>query len=72
MNINIKVVEMAKTFKVEGYLIKLQRPFKKIIEAESAKHAIDKVYCLFGSHNRLKRTLIKIDKIEEIKDDKNG
>ena len=57
---------MMKTFKVEGYLKKLDRPFTKVVEAKSIKHAIEKVYCLFGSHNGLKRSFIKINKVNEI------
>jgi ribosomal protein L20A (L18A) len=42
---------------------KMKRKFKKEIEANSKVHAIDKLYALFGSANRLKRSQIKIEEI---------
>ncbi len=43
-----------------------ERPFKKEIEAKSEEHAKDKVYALFGSHNGLKRTKIKIKEVKKL------
>lgn len=40
-----------------------QRPFTKKVEAKSEQDARDKVYALFGSQNRLKRSAITIEKV---------
>ena len=42
-----------------------ERAFKKTVEAKSEKHAENKIYALFGSHSGIKRSAIKIDKIEK-------
>ena len=41
-------------------------PFKKIIEAHNEKFAIEKTYSLIGSHHKVKRNLIKIEKVERL------
>lgn len=55
-------------YRVEGKIRvgENERKFEKEVDGNSKRHALDKVYSLFGSHNRLKRTRIKIEKIEEI------
>ncbi len=48
--------------------IKLQgkeRVFEKEVEAESEKHAREKVYALFGSQSGLKRTNVKIESVKK-------
>lgn len=42
-----------------------ERPFKKTVEAKSEKDAENKIYALFGSQSGIKRSAIKIDKIEK-------
>lgn len=41
------------------------RPFSKEVEAKSEKDAKEKVYALFGSQNRLKRTKVKIEEVKK-------
>ncbi len=55
-------------FKVEGKirLGKEERKFSKTVDAESENAATDKVLALFGSHNRIKRNAVKIDKVEKL------
>jgi ribosomal protein L20A (L18A) len=53
-------------FEIAGYLKNLKRPFKKTVEAKSKNDAIEKILCLFGSNNRLKRTTIEIKEVKEI------
>ncbi|MFH1447555.1 MAG: 50S ribosomal protein L18Ae [Candidatus Micrarchaeota archaeon] len=43
------------------------RPFTKVIVAESQKIAIETLYADIGSKHRLKRTRVKIIKVEEVK-----
>lgn len=40
-------------------------PFKKVVLGESEKHALDKLYALFGAKNKVKRTLIEIKSVKE-------
>lgn len=40
-----------------------KRTFTKEVEAVNEKDARDKVYALFGSHNRLKRVNITIESV---------
>lgn len=44
---------------------KEKRKFTKTVTAESENAAKDKVYALFGSQNGVKRSMIKIEKIEK-------
>jgi ribosomal protein L20A (L18A) len=53
-------------FEIAGYLKNLKRPFKKTVEAKSKNDAIEKILCLFGSNNGLKRTTIEIKEVKEI------
>jgi large subunit ribosomal protein LX len=39
------------------------RPFAKVVESQSEKGAVEKVYSLMGSEHGLKRNLIKIDEV---------
>ncbi len=41
-------------------------PFNKVVEAHSEKFAIEKTYSLIGSNHKVKRNLIKIEKIEKV------
>ena len=47
---------------------KLQ-PFKKETIAETKDSAIEKIYSVFGSRHRVKRKEIKIENIQELKED---
>ncbi|HDM25656.1 MAG TPA: 50S ribosomal protein L18a [Thermoplasmatales archaeon] len=60
-----------KAFRIEGSFKmgeKLQ-PFKKEIIAETKDSAIEKIYSVFGSRHRVKRKEIKIENIQELKED---
>ena len=61
----------SKTFKVKGTFSKFgeTQPFSKEIEAVNEDRALDKIYSLFGSNHKVKRTQIKIEKIEETKNE---
>jgi ribosomal protein L20A (L18A) len=56
-------------FTVNGTIVlgSEQRNFSKTVEAPSEKAAREKVYALFGSVNGVKRTRIKIEKLEKSK-----
>jgi len=41
------------------------RTFVKELEAKSENDAKEKTYALFGSNNRLRRTMILIEKVEK-------
>ncbi|MCK4319838.1 50S ribosomal protein L18a [Candidatus Micrarchaeota archaeon] len=43
-----------------------KRPFKKEIEASTEKYAIEKLYCLFGSDNRLPRQKVSIEHVKKV------
>lgn len=43
------------------------RKFTKTIEAKSENDARDKVYSLIGSVNGIQRSMISIEKVEEVK-----
>ena len=43
-----------------------ERAFKKVVDAASENAAKEKAYALFGSHNRVKRNKIKIEKVEKV------
>jgi len=54
--------EVVGTFKtLDGW-----QPFKKVVEANSEKFAIEKVYSLIGSNHKIKRNLIKIKEIKKV------
>lgn len=56
-----------KNFKVKGSFkagIKWEN-FTKSVTSQNKKNAIEKVYSLFGSKHKLKRTFIKINSVEE-------
>jgi len=55
-------------FDVSGRMMlgKEERIFTKRVEAKSENAAKDKTYALLGSHNRVKRNKIKIEKVEKI------
>ena len=55
-------------FQVEGKirLGKEERKFSKTVDAESEKAATDKVLALFGSHNRIKRSAVKIESVKKL------
>ncbi|MCS7130195.1 MAG: 50S ribosomal protein L18Ae [Archaeoglobaceae archaeon] len=42
------------------------RKFKKVIEAESEKMAIEKLMSIIGSNHKVKRNLIKIEEIKKV------
>ena len=41
--------------------------FKKTVDVESEKDALERVYSLLGSEHKVKRHKIKIDKVEAVK-----
>jgi len=47
-------------------------PFKKIVEAHNEKFAVEKTYSLIGSNHKVKRNLIKIEKVEKVEDKVEG
>jgi len=60
-----------RAFRVEG-LFKMGekfQPFKKELIAETKDSAIEKVYSVFGSMHRVRRKEIKIENIQELKED---
>lgn len=42
---------------------KNKRKFKKEVEGNSKTHALDKLYALLGSSNRLKRSQIRVESV---------
>ena len=40
--------------------------FRKIVEAETEKFALEKTYSLIGSNHKIKRHLIKIKQIKKV------
>ena len=44
-----------------------ERKFAKKVEAKSENDAKEKLYSLLGSVNGLQRSMIKIEKVEEVK-----
>lgn len=46
-----------------------KRPFSKKVKAKTAGFATEKVLCLFGSKNKLKRNKIAIKETKEVKED---
>ena len=43
-----------------------KRIFSKVIEAEKENSAIEKLKSLFGSNHKVKRHMIKIEKVEKV------
>ncbi len=39
--------------------------FSKVVEGKSESHALHKLYSLFGSHNRVKRSAVKVVEVKE-------
>jgi len=58
-----------KIFRVSGKIMKpnFRTEFEKEVRALKPEHAIEKIYMELGSRHRVKRTHIKILKVEEIK-----
>ncbi len=54
-------------FSITGKMMmgKEERIFKKTVEAPTENAAKEKVYALLGSNNGVKRSKIKIDKVEK-------
>lgn len=54
-------------FQIKGKikLGKEERPFLKTVDAASEKAAVEKVLSLLGSHNRIKRSAVKIEAVEK-------
>jgi len=57
-----------KVFRVTGEITKpnLKTTFNKELVADKQEHAVEKVYAELGSRHRVKRTHIRIDKVEEV------
>jgi len=53
-------------FRIER-VSKRWRPFSKVVESQNENNAREKVYSLLGSEHGLKRSLIKIDEVNEVK-----
>ena len=54
-------------FSVDGEIkLKDWRKFSKKVDAPTVNAAKQKVYSLFGSNNRLKRSLIKISSVNKV------
>ena len=60
-----------KVFKAKGSFKIGERfqPFRKEIVAETKDLAIERIYSVFGSRHRVKRKEIKIEEIQELKED---
>jgi len=43
------------------------RPFSKVVESQNENNAREQIYSLLGSEHGLKRNLIKIDEVNEVK-----
>jgi large subunit ribosomal protein LX len=59
-----------KTYVIEGnFEVKGRgwRHFKKTIQSNNEKNAVEKIYSLLGGKHRLKRNQIKINAIKEVK-----
>lgn len=56
-----------KTFQIEGEIRKPNAvlPFSKLVRALDQKQASERIYTLFGSRHKAKRSQIRIFKIEE-------
>ena len=53
--------------KYKGGLVgKTWLPFKKVVESQNEKNAVNKVYSLMGSQHGLKRNLITIDEVKAV------
>ncbi|WP_456419450.1 50S ribosomal protein L18Ae [Methanocaldococcus infernus] len=60
---------MAKIFRIEGLVLKSKKEpmfFRKEYKALKEEHALEKLYSDFGGLYKVKRSRIKILKIEEI------
>ena len=57
-----------KVFKVTGEIRKpnLKTPFIKEVLADKPEHAVEKAYAEIGSRHRVKRSHMKILKVEEV------
>ena len=60
-----------KIFLVEGEILEkgLKKPFSKRVSAKTGSFASEKVVCLFGSKNKIKRNRIFLKEIKEVKMD---
>ena len=60
-----------KVFLVEGEILEkgLKKPFSKRVSAKTSSFASEKVVCLFGSKNKIKRNRIFLKEIKEVKMD---
>jgi large subunit ribosomal protein LX len=60
-----------KVFRVTGEIKKpnLKTTFNKELVADKQEHAVEKVYAELGSRHRVKRSHIRIDKVEEVSPD---
>jgi large subunit ribosomal protein LX len=65
-------MSVVKLFRVSGQIRKpnFQTLFKKEIHAVKPEDAVEEVYQILGSKHRVKRFYIKIEKIEEITEEK--
>lgn len=49
-----------------GLTGKVWQSFSKVVESQSEKNAVDKVYSLIGSEHGLKRKMIRIDEVKPL------
>ncbi|RPJ52144.1 MAG: 50S ribosomal protein L18a [Methanobacteriota archaeon] len=55
-----KSFEIVGTFKIDDEW----KPYTKVIEADSERHAVERIYTIIGSKHRLKRSYIKVDAVK--------
>jgi len=62
---------MEKIFLIEGEIVEknTKKPFSKKLRAKTAGFAAEKVLCLFGSKNKIKRNKIFLKEPKEVKED---
>jgi len=65
------VVGMIKIYRISGKILSKEEPmfFRKEYRALKKEDALEYLYSEMGSKHHVKRTLIKIEKIEEISED---
>jgi large subunit ribosomal protein LX len=55
-------------FEITGAFKTLEgwQKFKKVVEANNEKYALEKVYSLIGSNHKVQRHLIKIEDVKQV------
>ena len=67
----MKKMAEEKNFLIKGEIQEKngKKPFSKKIKAKTAQYAAEKVLCIFGSKNKLKRNRITITETKEVEND---